>query len=75
MQSSLSAEPALGLVLCFSEVNGPFPWASSVTARPSPGSWAQREELEADSCLRPLPDTPLSEAHLPRRQGQLYPTT
>lgn len=57
-----------------SEVTGPFPWASSVTARPSPGSWAQREKLEADSRLRPPPDTPVSERHLPRRQGQLYPT-
>lgn len=40
VQLSLSAEPALGSVLCFSEVTGPFPWASSVTVRPSPGSWA-----------------------------------
>lgn len=59
MQLSFSAEPALGLVLCFSEVTGLFPQASSVTARPSPSSRVQKENWRADSCLRSPPDTSL----------------
>lgn len=59
----------------FSEVTGPFPRASSGIAKPSPGSGAQRGKLEADSCLRLPSDMPISDPHLPRRQGQLYPTS
>lgn len=73
MQLSLSAEPALEVVP-FSEVTGPFSWASSGIAKPSPGSGAPRGKLEADSCLRLPPDTPVLELHLPQRQGQLHPT-
>lgn len=53
VQFSLSAEPALGLVLCFSEVTGLFPQASSETVGLRGKSW------RANSCLRPPPDTSL----------------
>lgn len=73
MQSSLSAEPALALVLCFSEVTGLFLPASSATVRPSPGSRAQKEKLEADSRLSHMTDQSQNPI-FPRERASFLPT-
>ena len=78
MQLSLSAEPALGLVLGFSEVTGLFPQASSATGRPPLQAAGLRGKTwRTGSWLRPPPAaslrTPSSREAGPASPCQISP--